>query len=100
MVGCLCYGLDEPTMFDGFSLQADKIKCYMADTGLLLTLAAGENYLRSELYQSFVLGKLSVNKGMMTENLISQIFATNGKSLRFYEIYDKANNNKKYEIDF
>ena len=23
-----------------------------------------------------------------------------GKSLRFCEIYDKANNNKKYEIDF
>ena len=101
MVGCLCYRLDEPTMFDGFSLQTDKIKCYMVDTGLLLTLAAGDNYLTSDLYKSFVLGKLSVNKGMMTENLIAQIFTTNGKPLRFYEIYDKANaDNKKYEVDF
>ena len=100
MTGVLCYGLEEPTVFDGFSLQADKIKCYMADTGLLLTLATGENYIKSETYKSFVLGKLSVNKGMMTENLIAQFLATNGKPLRFYETYDKTNNNKKYELDF
>ena len=101
MVGCLCYGLDEPTIFDGFSLQVDKIKCYMVDTGLLLTLAAGNNYLTSDLYKSFVLGKLAVNKGMMTENLIAQIFTTNGKPLRFYEVYEKTStSNKKYEVDF
>lgn len=101
MVGCLCYGLDEPTMFDGFSLQTDKIKCYMIDTGLLLTLAAGDNYLTSELYKSFVLGKLSVNKGMMTENLIAQIFTTNGRPLRFYEVYEQTKTStKKYEVDF
>lgn len=101
MVGCLCYGLEEPTMFDGFSLQPNKIKCYMADTGLLLTLAAGDNYLTSELYKSFVFGKLSINKGMMTENLIAQIFITNGKPLRFYEIYaETKKGSKKYEVDF
>ena len=71
------------------------------DTGLLLTLAAGDNYLTSDLYKSFVLGKLAVNKGMMTENLIAQIFTTNGKPLRFYEVYEKiATRIKKYEVDF
>lgn len=97
MVGSLCYGLDEPTVFDGFSLQSNKLKCYMADTGLLLTLASGEDYLNSTLYKSFVLGKLSVNKGMMTENLVSQMFVAKNKPLRFYETHDK---NKKYEVDF
>ena len=97
MVGSLCYGLDEPTVFDGFSLQSNKLKCYMVDTGLLLTLASGEDYLNSTLYKSFVLGKLSTNKGMMTENLVSQMFVVKNKPLRFYETYD---GNKKYEVDF
>ena len=105
MVGILCYGLDQPTIFDGFSLQGDKIKCYMADTGLLLTLASGNNYLKSNLYKSFVLGKISINKGMMTENLIAQIFASKNKPLRFYETYVKSKNKEekkdiKYEVDF
>ena len=101
MVGNFCYGLDEPSEFDGFSLQKNKIKCYMADTGLLLTLASGNNYLKSELYKSFALGKLSVNKGMMTENLVAQMLVCNNHPLRFYEtIIKSGNKNSKYEVDF
>ncbi len=101
MVGSLCYGVDEPTAFDGFSLQPSKIKCYMADTGLLLTLASGDSYLESELYKSFVEGKMSVNKGMMSENLVAQIFASKGKPLRFYETrVDEGGRRAKYEVDF
>lgn len=108
MVGTLCYGVDEPAMFEGFSLQPNKIKCYMGDTGLLLTLAAGKNYLKSELYKSFVLGKLSVNKGMMTENLVAQMLTVNRHPLRFYEtmvpVVEECGKGipkkKKYEVDF
>ncbi len=101
MVGKICYGLDEPTIFDGFSLQFNKIKCYMADTGLLLTLATGEKYLESELYKSFILGKLAINKGMMVENLVSQMLLSNDHDLRFYEITLEENEKKKkYEVDF
>lgn len=120
MVGSLCYGVDEPAMFEGFSLQPNKIKCYMGDTGLLLTMAAGENYLKSELYKSFVLGKLSVNKGMMTENLVAQMLTVNRHPLRFYETFVPVEEDwkksvpgkesipgkksipkkKKYEVDF
>lgn len=101
MVGKICYGLDEPTIFDGFSLQVNKIKCYMADTGLLLTLATGEKYLESELYKSFILGKLAINKGMMVENLVSQMLLSNDHDLRFYEITLEENEKKKkYEVDF
>lgn len=102
MVGSLCYGVDEPDVFEGFSLQPSKIKCYMGDTGLLLTLAAGDNYLKSELYKSFMLGKLSVNKGMMTENLVAQMLSVNGHPLRFYEtsVLTAEEKKKKYEVDF
>lgn len=102
MVGSLCYGVDEPAVFEGFSLQPSKIKCYLGDTGLLLTLAAGDNYLKSELYKSFMLGKLSVNKGMMTENLVAQMLSVNGHPLRFYEasVLTAEEKKKKYEVDF
>lgn len=101
MVGNICMGTDAPDTFSGFALQPTRLKCYMGDTGLLLTLAAGENYLNSELYKSFMLGKLSVNKGMMTENLIAQILVSNKRDLRFYEkIVDLDGKKKKYEVDF
>lgn len=102
MVGSLCMLLEEPTEIEGFSLQPDKVKCYMADTGLLLTLAAGNNYLKSDLYKSLVLGKLSANKGMMTENLVAQMLSANDIPLRFYEkiVTDSDGKKHKYEVDF
>lgn len=45
--------------------------------------------------------KCLVSEGMMTENLVSQIFASNGRSLRFYEkIVRKGEKKTKYEVDF
>lgn len=101
MVGRLCIGTDAPDVFSGFTIQPSKIKCYMEDTGILLSLAAGENYLTSELYKSFMLGKISVNKGMMTENIIAQIFTASKHPLYFYEdIEEKDGKKTKYEVDF
>ena len=102
MVGNLCYAMDEPALFDGFALNSDKLKCYMGDTGLLLTLSAGEGYLQDEMYKKFVQGHLSVNQGMMTENLVAQMLTANHHPLRFYETYAEDENGriKKYEVDF
>ena len=98
MVGNICYGTDAPARFGGFTLQESAIKCYMGDTGLLMTLAAGADYLKSELYKSFMAGRLSVNKGMMTENIISQMLTANGHQLHFFETI--SDERKKYEVDF
>ena len=101
MVGNLCIGTENPDYFGGFTLQPSKLKCYMGDTGLLLTLAAGHNYLQSELYKSFMFGKLSVNKGMMTENLVSQMLIARHHPLRFFEkIVTNEGKSTKYEVDF
>lgn len=101
MVGNMCMGTDDPDVFAGFMVRPSKLKCYMEDTGLLLTLAAGENYLTSELYKSFMLGKISVNKGMMTENIIAQILSSKGHHLYFYENIVEIDGKKtKYEVDF
>jgi len=46
-------------------------------------------------------GSLSVNKGMMTENLVAQAISTHDIPLRFYEkIIKDDNGTKKYEVDF
>ena len=85
-------------MFGEFTIQESKLKCYMGDTGLLLTMAAGEYYLKSEIYKDFMAGKLSINKGMMTENIIAQMLTAGGYPLRFYETI--TDDGKKYEVDF
>ena len=85
MVVNLSYCIEEPSLFDGFSTDSNKVKCYMGDTGLLLSLAAGKDYITNELYKSFVLGKLSVNKGMMTENIVAQMLTALNRPLKFYE---------------
>ena len=101
MVGNLSLGTDEPAVFGEFVIQPSKVKCYMGDTGLLLTMAAGKNYLQSELYKSFMMGKLSVNQGMLTENLIAQMLTAGQHPLRFYEKrVEEGDKIRKYEIDF
>ena len=101
MVGSLCVGTDQPDLFDEFTVQPSKLKCYMGDTGLLLTMAAGANYLKSELYKSFMKSSLSVNQGMMTENLVAQAIASRDIPLRFYEkTVTTDSGSKKYEVDF
>ena len=101
MVGNLCYCVEDPSLFDGFMLDTTKMKCYMADTGLLLSLSAGKDYLTDSLYKSFVLGKLSVNQGMMTENIVAQMLTANNNPLRFFESIHKTETKKtKYEVDF
>ena len=64
-------------------------------------MAAGKNYLQSELYKSFMMGKLSVNQGMLTENLIAQMLTAGQHPLRFYEKrVEEGDKIRKYEIDF
>ena len=101
MVVNLSYCIEEPSLFDGFSTDSNKVKCYMGDTGLLLSLAAGKDYITNELYKSFVLGKLSVNKGMMTENIVAQMLTALNRPLKFYEkIITEKEKKHKYEVDF
>lgn len=97
----LCFGCNDPNV--GFALTRNEaqVKCYMADTGLLVSLAFSENELGSmELYRQIINGRLSLNEGMLHENLIAQTVASAGRKLYFYAHYSKQKHRNDIEIDF
>lgn len=100
MVVNLCYGSTEPNV--GLSLKLDKstLKCYMGDTGLLVSMAFDENTIVSRnLYKMLMMDKLEFNEGMLTENIVAQMLRAKGHKLFFYSNYSPEAENRM-EIDF
>ncbi len=101
MICNLCYKCNDPNV--GFALNKNDtaVKCYMADTGLLVSLAFSENELSDQqLYKAIMKGKLSLNQGMLYENMIAQMIASKGKKLYFYTRYNELKHRNDIEIDF
>lgn len=96
-----CYNATDPTIGLNMYLDNTRMKCYMADTGLLITHAFGDNsYTDNELYKAVLLNKLSINEGMILENIVSQTLTAFGHKLFFYSRTDGANREHHMEIDF
>lgn len=73
----------------------------MGDTGLLVSLAFSENYLADQkLYKTIMDDKLSINEGMLYENVISQMISSCDKKLYFYTRYSNEKKRNDIEIDF
>lgn len=101
MICNLCYRCSDPNV--GLALNRDDsyVKCYMADTGLLVSLAFSENELTSlEVYRKILSGRLALNEGMLHENLVAQAIAASGRKLYFYTHYSKEKHRNDIEIDF
>lgn len=100
MVANICYGASEPNI--GLNLKADRtsLKCYMGDTGLLISMAFDENTIMQEsLYKKLMLDKLEVNEGMLFENIVAQMLRAAGHKLFFYSNYSREAADRM-EIDF
>ncbi len=96
-----CFNATDPNV--GLSLSSDfsTRKCYMADTGLLVTQAFYDNEeLHSEVYKNILFDKLNINEGMLMENIVAQMLRTEGHRLFFYSRHDKENRENMMEIDF
>ncbi|MBQ7010187.1 MAG: ATP-binding protein [Clostridia bacterium] len=96
-----CFNCNDPNI--GLSLNEDRafIKCYMGDTGLLVSHAFTENeILEGELYKQILHDKLSLNEGMLFENAIAQCLVANGHKLFFYTRYSEEKHRNDIEIDF
>ncbi len=101
MVTNTCYNATDPNV--GLALSADYTtqKCYMGDTGLLVTHTFMENSNTSnKLYKAILFDKLYINEGMIMENVVAQMFRCNGHKLYFYSRSDSNHRENHIEIDF
>ena len=101
MVVNTCFNATDPNV--GLALSADhtKQKCYMADTGLLVTLTfMDKSYTDNELYRAILFDKMDINEGMLMENMVGQILRTKGHRLYFYSRSDSEHRENHMEIDF
>ena len=100
-ISATCIGVDDPSV--GLAATADEgtFKCHMADTGLLICQLFADNAeTPHELFRDILLGKLEINEGMFTENVVAQQLASNGHGLYFYSRRDRENSANTMEIDF
>lgn len=96
-----CFNAIDPNV--GLAISADNTtqKCYMADTGLLVTHTfMDSSFTENELYRAILFDKLNINEGMIMENVVAQMLRTNGHKLYFYSRCDSENRENHMEIDF
>ena len=97
----ICYGAAEPNVGLRLNMDRTTLKCYLADTGLLVSLAFDE----SEMAQKDVLNRLlnddiDINEGMIVENVVAQMLRAAGHKLYFYSKSDRNDASNRMEIDF
>lgn len=96
-----CFNSTEPSI--GLRMNQDRtlLKCYMSDTGLLISHAFDEKGIVSEeIYRKLLLDKLEVNLGMVIENVVAQMLVCSGHKLYFYAKSDNQDKENRMEIDF
>ena len=97
----ICYNCTAPNVGLRLNMERNTLKCYLADTGLLISHAFDEHGRTPvELYQKLILNKLEVNEGMIVENIVAQMLAANGHKLYFYSNSSRGNASERMEIDF
>ncbi len=101
MVVNTCFNSTDPHI--GLALSSDNAtqKCYMADTGLLVTHTfKDKKYTDNELYRAILFDKLNINEGMLMENIVAQMLRLKRDRLYFYSRSDSGNRENHMEIDF
>ena len=101
MISNECFLCNDPNV--GLSINENRayVKCYLGDTGLLVSHAFDENeLLEDEVYKQILNDKLNMNEGMLYENAIAQMLTANGHKLYFYTHYNTEKHRNDIEIDF
>lgn len=97
----VCYGSSDPNV--GLELNADRLslKCYLGDTGLLVSQAFGESDLQREaIHDRLLSDRIEINAGMLVENAVAQMLRAAGHELYFYSRYNREDAGQNMEIDF
>lgn len=101
MISNECFLCSDPNVGLSVNEARTYVKCYLGDTGLLVSHAFDENeLLESEVYKQILADKLSLNEGMLYENVIAQMLTANGHKLYFYTHYSEEKHRNDMKIDF
>ena len=96
-----CFLCTDPNAGISLNEKRNFIKCYMGDTGLLLTHTFNENNDdKINFHNELMNDKLSINKGMFFENIVAQMLVASGHKLYFYTKYNEEKHRNDIEIDF
>ena len=97
----ICNNVTDPAFPLALSSNNNEKKCYMLDTGLLITeCLKGEKYLGSEIYKSILFDRLFINEGMFMENVVACSLINKDEKIYYYKHNDTVNSKNDIEIDF
>jgi len=97
----VCTNSTEPNVGLKMNEENSSLKCYLGDTGLLVSHAFDENELAAEdIHRRLLFDKIELNEGMLVENVVAQILAATGRTLHFYSVSDRNDAKNRMEIDF
>ena len=100
MIVNVARNITDPSPALTLSMDDDRFKCYLMDTGLLINLSFGDgSYMDNDFYRAILTDRLHINEGMFVENVIAQCLRTNGHKVIFHVEYDKQGK-MVMEIDF
>lgn len=97
----LCFNATEPTV--GLQMNTDRtyLKCYMADTGLLTSMAVDDGTVTEEAVAHALLAdKAGLNEGMFFKNVTAQLLVAAGRKLFFFSQAKEDASRRSLEIDF
>jgi uncharacterized protein len=90
----------------GYRLHEDSssLKCYLVDTGLLVSLAFDDGPDLLNVHKDIQFGRISINKGMLVENIVAQQLKALSHSLYYYSWNEPSKTAgarpRKREVDF
>lgn len=97
----ICYNSTAPDIGLRLNEERTTLKCYMADTGLLISHTFNlKTIMDNQLYLKLALGKLEVNEGMIVENVVAQMLRASDHRLFFFSRYSATDAEDRMEIDF
>lgn len=96
----ICRRCSDPGPAPGLNEDEEKLKIYMADTGLLFTAAFRANIGdKDDIYEMILRNKMNVNRGMFFENSVAQELKSSGHMLYFSKFITDDSVNVQ-EVDF
>lgn len=88
MMGNECINVTKPEVALELFADRSNFKLYMGDTGLLVTqIMKSRDETDEDLYKALIIDNLSINQGMIIENVVAQMLRASGHELYFHEYY-------------